>query len=350
MHNFKKVLKTVLVFGIMVAILSLAVLALVFNGENGYYQDGNVRDAYAGTIDFFIVGASRAERSIKPVGLDDQLGVHAYSLVGPHLTMKGRYMLLEKEMKRNPVKTVLMEMSDESLTVSRKTDGLEGDLYYVMKMNTLKEQVTGFLSLIYPRHYPDAYVFLMKHGMSFINKLVTGEYVTFNQNSYDRKGYVPYTGKERKPMDLTAEGEQAYLDSYNTVTLETEMNDENLYYLDKIVSLCKEYDARLILLTTTVSRMETCMVTNEQFFYDWYSQYAKDHEIEYYDMNLRRNRDKAFSDEYCFNDLYHISNKGAKPFTKELIRMMKKIDQGVPHEKLFFDSYAEYEATQSYSK
>ncbi len=350
MHNFKKFIKTVIIFGVFVFAISCFLIGLFLCSETDRYQDGKARDQYAGTRDTIVIGASRSGRGIKSTVLDEKLGTKSYNLSGPHLTMEGRYLLLQDELERNPVNTVIMEISNDSLNITKKGGGLEGAFYYVMRMADFKSTIRSFVKLVHPFKYHKAYFFFMKEGKVALKDLFKGEYRTYNEDVYKEQGYVPYYPNEVIPVDMASLSKKDYKEYYNTRKMDAKIVDENVYYMDKIIELCEEKGIRMILVTTTVSRLKTCMDSNDQDVHDWCEDYASKKGVEYYDMNLLKERDEKFSDEDCFHDYYHLSNVGAPIFSEVLADTLMRIDNGEKKESLFFSSYGEYEATQDYTK
>ena len=144
MRNFKKIILHTLLLIIFVIILLTFYTFPYFHGESYYYQDYKVRKSLSGTLDTLIIGSSHALRSIKPTVLNEKLGINSYNLSSPLMSMYGRYVLLKKEIERNPVKTVYFEISYNALTIDKKTLGYEGDLYELGRFDNVIERVNFF--------------------------------------------------------------------------------------------------------------------------------------------------------------------------------------------------------------
>ena len=110
MHSFKKAMKSSMIFLILLTICTETIVYPYFHSETYHYQDGYVREELQGTLDFLICGASQAQRGISPMILDQKLGCNSYNIASPLMTLHSRYYMLEKELERNPVKTVIIEL------------------------------------------------------------------------------------------------------------------------------------------------------------------------------------------------------------------------------------------------
>ena len=66
MKNFKKTIKTTVLFLIVLTIFSSAVMEFFFSSESYFYQDYRERDELAGTLDYFILGSSHGLRAFRP--------------------------------------------------------------------------------------------------------------------------------------------------------------------------------------------------------------------------------------------------------------------------------------------
>ena len=140
MRNFKRILKTVSLFLAVIIVLSVVFGALYLRGENYDYQDYRERDALAGELTMLINGASYVMYGIDPDVLDAYLGanVHSYNLTTSMLTLEGRYALLKKELERNPVKTVILEVSPDTKIILNSIYPVADSYKYQKSINNEK--------------------------------------------------------------------------------------------------------------------------------------------------------------------------------------------------------------------
>ena len=349
MHSSKEtLLKMLMTCGLFILIfgaMSFGIMQFYFGGENYYYQDSNERDALAGTIDTLVIGASHAQRGFDTRVIDEKWDCNSYNLGGPSFSVQGRYDLMKRELARNPVKTVVIEVSTGTARQGRDTVGYEGDLYYMGRMNHLSERVSYFFQAFKPSEYAETYSFFLSNGLDCLERLKDDKYRNDN-NELRYKGYSPYLYEDY--TDVTPK--KGYKKLYNTSKVKSfEPIEENVEYLQKIVDLCKSYDCKVIMATVPVSLRLICKNSIYDDGLSWYRSFAKENDLEYLDFNLLKNRDQLFSDKYSFNaDGLHLYNDSATLFTEQFCDIFSKVEAGEDVSDLFFESYDAYERTQDY--
>lgn len=328
MHNFKKIiLHTVLLIFFVIIILICSTLPY-FWGESYYYQDYKVRTSLSGKLDTLVIGSSHALRSIKPTVLNEKLNTKAYNLSSPLMSMYGRYVMLEKEINRNPIKTVYLEISYNALTLDRKTLGLEGDLYVLGRFDNVFERINFFTNAFTPDEY--------KKVLSDV--IVRSKNSLFTHNTikqYETFGYLPMPSNNQLLSDETKEKIK------NTKLLDTKIKEESLNYFDKIIKLCKRNNIRVILVVTPVTEKMILEYNNLDDIFSQYIDLAKEYNCEYYDFNLDKNRVKLYSEETSFYDDTHMSDSGAEVFSNRLTEIIKKVDKKKDITNEFYNSYSE---------
>lgn len=341
MKNFKKAIKTTVLFLIFAALISTLIMEFFFRSETYYYQDYRERDAMAGSIDYVVLGSSHGLRAFRPEILDEQLGVNSYNLCGSLMTMQGKYQILTMEIDRNPIKTVVLEMASSSMTRNRETEGPEGDIYLLGRFSSFAPRMKYFFQSILPKEYSKTYYVFLKRGITCLYKLRTGSLTKNNTKAY--KGFAPFI---RDYKDITIN----YKKKFNSQSLNTQLYDWNEIYLNKITDLCKERNIRLILVTTPLSKTTVCRFDNFDVSREYYEKYAKEHDLEFYDFNLLKERNDLFSDLTSFHDRYHLGNTGSQVFTDYYCTLMKKVDAGEDISDHFYGSYKEVDENEFYSK
>lgn len=328
MHNFKKIiLHTALLIFFVIIILICSTLPY-FWGESYYYQDYKVRTSLSGKLDTLVIGSSHALRSIKPTVLNEKLNTKAYNLSSPLMSMYGRYVMLEKEINRNPIKTVYLEISYNALTLDRKTLGLEGDLYVLGRFDNVFERINFFTNAFTPDEYRKVLsdiIVRSKNSFSIHNTIE--QYKTF--------GYLSMPSNNQLLSDEVKEKVK------NTKVLDTKIKEESLNYFDKIIKLCKNNDIRVIFVVTPVTERMILEYSNLDDIFSQYIDLAKEYNCEYYDFNLDKHRKKLYSEESSFYDNTHMSDSGAEIFSNRLAEIIKYVDQGNNVSNYFLNSYAE---------
>ena len=341
MNNFKSAIRTCIIFLIVLTILSAAIMSAFFAGENYYYQDSRERAELSGTLDFFVCGASHAMRGFRPDILDQELDVNSYNLSCSRQTMQGRYELLNLELNRNPAKTVVLELSYDSMTRNRDEEGPEGDMYMLGKLGGFIPRIKYFFSAIRPKEYGRMYYNYIDNGVNCIKKIIHGTWT--DKNTKLEKGYAAY---KRDDDELNQDLKKIY----HTRSFEETVYEPNVEYLNKIIALCKEKNVQLILVTTPLSKVTVCRYDNLDTFREWYENIANENGLQYYDFNLIMDKEEKLPDSSAFSDKFHLGNKGAGTFTKMFTDVLNKEAAGEDTSALFYDSYSELESHMTLDK
>ena len=341
MNNFKSAIRTCIIFLIVLTILSAAIMSAFFAGENYYYQDSRERAELSGTLDFFVCGASHAMRGFRPDILDQKLDVNSYNLSCSRQTMQGRYELLNLELNRNPAKTVVLELSYDSMTRNRDEEGPEGDMYMLGKLGGFMPRIKYFFSAIRPKEYGRMYYNYIDNGVNCIKKIIHGTWT--DKNTKLEKGYAAY---KRDDDELNQDLKKIY----HTRSFEETVYEPNVEYLNKIIALCKEKNVQLILVTTPLSKVTVCRYDNLDTFREWYENIANKNGLQYYDFNLIMDKEEKLPDSSAFSDKFHLGNKGAGTFTKMFTDVLNKEAAGEDTSALFYDSYSELESHMTLDK
>lgn len=77
---------------------------------------------------------------------------------------------------------------------------------------------------------------------------------------------------------------------------------------------------------------------------------SRKYDCEFYDFNLLKNKNELFPLNTAFYDWLHLSGSGAETFSKEFVRLIKKVDGGEDVSSFFFNSYVEADANSIYAK
>lgn len=342
MQSFKKALFVSLAFVLCVIIISALLVEPLFINRPNYFQDSEARNELSGTIDFAISGSSYSYRAFDPNIIDGVLGTSGYNFSGARMTMAGRYEMLKLETERNPIKTVVFDMSCDTLYRNRDEEGPEGDLYLLSRIDSPLERLKYASQQIRLDEYFSVYYYFLKSGISAI--INPDESGWTDSDRVECRGYYP---RWMNDMSMTA---AEYAEIRNTESMETEIYAENLEYLNKIIELCKEKDIRLIFVTVPVSNQTLCRVDNLDVPREKYAEIAEANGIEFYDLNLLKNRSELFPEETAFFDDSHLSTYGSATFSSVFAELMQTVNGGGDVTDMFFSSYKELDANSVYSK
>lgn len=341
MHNFRKVLRTTLLFLLILAVGSVGLMEVYFRSERDVFQDGSERKALAGTLDCLIVGASHGYRAFDPTVIDPILGTSSYNLSGALMTMRGRWELMKREIARNPVRTVYFEVSYNTLTRNRRQEGTEGDLYAMARLDRILDRARFFFGF-YPGEWKDVYNKFFTEGGDVLLDKLEGKYQKDGRQR--RRGYLP-TGMTPN-YEFTDDCQSVYRTKWRW--LATEQDPWNLDYLDRIVSLCEDEGIELVLVTTPLSKEFVCTYGDFDVSYGWYRDYAQAHGLRFYDFNLYKEKETLLPDKAAFFDELHLNDEGAASFSRLFAELELRAQAGEDLSGLFYEDYEALNQTWGY--
>lgn len=333
MRNFKKALVGTLAVLLCFALLIGIAVCPYFTKEAYYYQDASVREALAGQFDLLISGASHGLCSIIPETLDNALGCTCYNLCGSLELMKYRYLLLKQEVERNPVSTVILELSYDAMTRTRNDSGLELAIYQFGRLETASQRLTYLCTEVSPKYYAPILSDTVNRGVDVWKKILLGTLETSSQlQSHGFHPYVNFTPMPEKDTYQYHRGEGCIL---------TDPTEENRYYLEQILSLCQSKNINVILLATPMSECFLWREDNLDDMRQWYQDVSDKWGCTFYDFNLLKNKLERYPEATAYADITHMSKTGAVAFSEDLAMVLSMAQKGEDTSSLFYSAYDE---------
>lgn len=331
MHNFKKACAATAALMVCVVLITMSYIEPYFHGTAYFYQDSKERAELAGELDTLICGASYGLRAIDPYILNEELDCNSYNLSGALQTMKGRYTLLKKEVERNDIHTVVMEVSAYALTRDREAEGIEGDIHVLARMENIPERLAYFFQNFRPSEYAEMYYDTMNRGMHTWDLMLQGNM----SDDMTERGFWPV-----ETVDMTVS--QSELPTIrHQETMELEQNTESVMYFEKCLSLCRENNIRLILVATPIDDRSLLRFDGLEEIRQWYTAYAQQYDLEFYDFNLLKTKMEDYPADTAFFDRFHLSESGSQTFSKQLCSLLLRAEDGEDFSDLFYSSYDE---------
>lgn len=345
MSEIKKALTTTAVFLLIIICASEGIFQFFFQSENRLYQDFRERDSLAGSIDYVTIGSSIAEYGFVPEILDETLGTSSYNLGYSWMTMQGRLEMLKIELPRNPVKTVVVEISDDTLTKTPTSDIPEGDLYMIGRVHSFPRRICYFLRNISPKYYGWMYYQVLKRGIGCMRMVADGEYRLWNRTS--ERGYTPYPEGRGNLKPLS---DQELAKKFASETHSEDIWSGNETALRQIIEYCRAQGVNVILVSLPLSRQKAAEVSNLQYFRDYLSQIADEYQVPCYDFTLLKTKDTLLPEETAYTDSIHLSNAGARAFSQYFAGLMQRAASGEDISGEFYENYDAMYAQESYMK
>ena len=332
----KKTGRTIGLFLLFLLIIMIPTTTIFLVSENHTYQDYRERAELAGTIDYVEIGASHCKRGFVSTIIDEGLGVNSYNLGGESLTMMGRLELLKLELARNPVKTVILELSMDSLSYQPDKKLNNGDLYLVPRIGIPSISIPYLVKISRPWYYGRIFAYFLNTGLDDTRDLLTGHYSMRSSNQ--KKGYVPHYDDWVKTKAHSLKRLQAVFQTRRRGLALRQFNRDRL---DEIIEMCREKDIELIFITVPVSDYWISRFNNLDEPYHYYRELADKNGLEYYDFNLWKGEYDLFVDEEDFYDNGHLGNDGAVKFTNLFVETMQKRAAGEDISQEFYKDYAD---------
>lgn len=333
MHSFKKTIIVSVSFLLMLALLSGIVLFPSLYTETQNYMDSNLRDNLSGELDTLIVGSSHCLTGLSPEVMDSKLGCNSYNLSNTMMTMDGRRAMLEKELQRNPVDTVILELSYNAMTRNEAEDGANGDAITFARLDTARERFAFLRECGATKDFTRFYSKLLVEGVSAWSKVLIDK--SIHNVDYSTKGFHPASATDQKY------GEDEIQDNYQVGALITDYRKDNIEAFCSIIDLCKSYDTDVIVVVLPVSDNILWQLTGWDIFRCWTEDFCEDNGCRLIDMNLLKNRNELFSIKHSFLDDIHLSSDGACACTTQLAEIISNINCGKDVSNMFYETYME---------
>ena len=295
-------------------------------------HDHALRARLAGQIDTLIIGQSYAMNGIMPQKLDEKIGTQTYNLCGSLMPIYGQKYMVEKELARNPVKHVIVEITPDTFTSDERNTYGNGDSYIVARLDSLGEQLDYLLRHVQPTDWPNIYARMLMQSMRTAAYALLGRTELLDENNM---GFIPLDAEDVSLDPDTARTNYVLMSIFNNP------REENIREYEELIQLCKQAGCDVTLVYTPVSHAKVWQLYDQDAFYDWALQLAQKHDVPLFDFNLLKSRYDLFSDETSFSDENHLSGEGAEIFSGAMADVLLRHRAGEDVSPLFYVGYEE---------
>ena len=341
MRSFKRVLLSALCFALVFALLAGACLGLYYGSETLTIRDDRLRASLAGSLDRLMLGSSHAWNGFAPAVFDARLHSSSYNLSGGVFPMYAKNYFLQKELGRNPLRVVYVEISDDTLTHSNAHDYAEGDEIAVARLDSWSERLDYMRRFLSFDDCVNVFSRALLRGVQAGVALLRGR----STMDYAARGF--YT---KESMDVSLTPEEAEAIRGTTHIASADYRADNIEQLTALLKTCRDAGAEPVLVVIPVSDAYLWRQTGEDDFRTWLKAYSEEQGCACYDFNLLRERYSIFSDRDCFINPTHLSRHGAERFTEAFAELMEKAERGESLEDAFYDSYEQLLLESPYAK
>ena len=264
-------------------------------------------------FDDIIVGTSHGKMDINPEVMQEVTGRSGHNLcVGGEYGIDAYYLTKLIKEKQNP-KRIIYEV-DPGYFVSEKEEGNNYLLFYhefpfsKAKLGYFWNSIAkcNFRTVLFPWYEYSLSYELPKVKDTFAQK-VTGDYdvshLKSDSQEYHESGFI-----ERYPVDVTK-----LKKSEPKLYEEGKVNEENMEYLKKLITFCKENDIEFVAVTTPIP-INTLKDYSDSYNAAWkyFGQFFEEQGVEY--LNFNTQYFKAFThDLKAYTDYDgHMNGDAAK--------------------------------------
>ena len=336
MRSFKRALLSFLAVIICITVLSSIIIMPYISS-----QDKEIRKELEGSLDFLVVGASLGQLGFSSKILDTKLGVNSYNLSSILMSMNGRLALLQKEVSRNPVDTVVLEISYDALSIDYDKTFNEGDPQIIARLDTIAERLHYLTSYVKIDGWLNIYARIIIFGISSWKDKILEP--ASNDTKY--KGFSPWSANDvtLSEKDVISKHDKWQYKVENT-------RQENLNTLKQMIDICKKNNARVIVTVTPLSDGFIWEHSHLDEFTTMLGNFCAENDCEYYDLNLDKNRYELYSDKSSFMDATHLSSSGAAVMTNRFCTIITDAGKGGDISNIFYDSYEALKMESPYNR
>lgn len=283
MRAFKNCVFFILLFAMLAGMSGWTEKEMTKN--DAYVQERNkniyqVRKEPRNTIDMVVIGDSLSYTSISPMKLWEDCGITSYIGGQPGQSIQESYHMLKSILKRQAPKLVILETH----TLFREISGVKG------LKNILEEWGNYNISLL--------------RGHDIWKSALLGK-------KYTEENYKGFSF--RCEIDPYEKG--SYMKKNKTVL---EIPKSSVRYMEKIQKLCTKNNAKLLLVSTPSPRNYNYSRHNG------IKKYAKEHSMEYLDMNLNLNEIGINWKTDSLDKGDHLNLLGAQKVTEYLEKYLNR--------------------------
>ncbi len=235
MKKVSKIIKCIIFF--IIGIIIFQLLTVIFVPKN---LEGITMKKFYGEeknkIDVLTIGSSTIRSSYSPMDVWDKYGITSYSLGTSNQTIGLSYYMILEALKYQDSKVIVLDFDDvfveDMENAYRKTldnmklDDVKIKALFDSKIYNLSENK---LSYMFPLlRYHTRWNELEENDFCNINKnkdyerTIKGNVISFYKDPYKDNNYMKEKGKKEK------------------------ISEENLYYIDRIVNLCKDRNIKML--------------------------------------------------------------------------------------------------------
>ena len=296
MNIKNKVLKVIVFF--IIGILIFQILTYIFVPKwinsldsppsriKSYYKEKK------NSIDVLMVGNSDLSEGYSPILVWKNYGITSYNLGTQKQSIGFSYYMIKEAIKYQDIKMIVMDM-DSAFTAPKVPETRSRQFFDNIRLGKEKFEAINDSKLKIEDKDRLSYFFPLLRFHTRWNELKEEDFKKSLEDEYQKlsyKGGVVITDVEPYVYDKN------YMKERNK---KVEMNEINLYYMNKIFELCREKNIKLLCIEIPSATNGVDKKNNNSPFYNWtlakskyVDELTKKYGVEFIDFNLPENIEK----------------------------------------------------------
>lgn len=323
MHNFKKVLKPILVI-LICAILIHGLDLLLYPCT---FMRNDIHSVCTREYDDIIVGTSHGKMNIDPEAMEPVTGRSAHNIcVGGEYGVDVYYLIRLITEKQNPTR-IIYEI-DPGYFVTEKEEGNNYLLFYHefpasrAKWEYFWASIAkcNFRTILFP-WYEYSLKYELGKAKETISQKLNHNYdissLKSDSQEYHDNGFINRYAVDTSQLKLTTP----------KLYEEGKVNAQNMEYLEKTIDYCKENNIEFVAVTTPIPAVTlTSFSENYQAAWTYFGNFFKEKGVEYLNFNVQYYQDFSHGIE-CYTDYDgHMNGEAAGEYSKILAQLLPDVE------------------------
>lgn len=284
------------------------------------------------SIDVIFMGNSDVYRGISPIKMWDEYGIASYNFVSSGQRMWTAYYMLEECLKYQKPKLIVLNM-DSAFNESKSSESNYRKAFDNMKFG--KTKLTAITDPVFKNSKSDilSYILPITRYHSRWSELTTEDFTeALKEEDFAYKG-----------MDMITDV-KPYKQNYDYMKKDhskEKIGKKSSKYLEKIINLCKENDIPLLLMEIPSAESWSKDLSDKT------SEFAKEHNLEFVDMNLNASEFGFDWNADTCDGGDHLNVYGAEKVSEYLGKLIQE-KYNIPNRKNDEDYSSWYKASETY--
>ncbi len=293
-------------------------------------------------IDGILIGNSHYLFGLNPLIFEEVLSLdNVYNASISALEISSKYYIAESMIKEFEPEVVVFDLDWASL-YDRGLDITQSKLLGLDRLKGIT-----WLRHIFNDFYPSEMIYAWIRPYRFRDRIFWDDAIAGNVKLKRWAENTKYEVDYYQTIKGFDKGSSCAVNTFNLYSKgdfdESRIYDHSKAYVDKIAELCKSRNIPLFFVTTPVSTMQQMNIGNYQKAVDYFTSYAKEKGVHYFDMNMLKNRDEIFNDRLLYDD-GHLCEEGAAVASRICAEIIRDELNGIDTSDRFYASMDELAA------